>query len=228
MSRATLSFNAMRTHSSSPESLTIDQLTIAGWTGRDKLAVDKHIRELEELGVARPRSTPTYYRVSASRLTFSDNIEVVGAESSGEAEFVLLRSADDLFIGVGSDHTDRKVEAYDVTVSKQMCDKPIAPVLWEFSAVRAHWDELVLRSWITSDGERSLYQEGAVAAILSPEALIAGCERGLPPGSAMFCGTLAARGGVRPATRFDFELLDPVLRRSMSHGYSIHALPISG
>ena len=28
---------------------------------------------------------------------------------------------------LGSDHTDRKVEAYSVTVSKQMCDKPMAP-----------------------------------------------------------------------------------------------------
>ena len=31
-----------------------------------------------------------------------------------------------IFVGCGSDHTDRKVEAYSVTVSKQMCDKPIA------------------------------------------------------------------------------------------------------
>ena len=31
------------------------------------------------------------------------------------------------FVGLGSDHTDRKVESYSVTVSKQMCDKPIAP-----------------------------------------------------------------------------------------------------
>ena len=32
-----------------------------------------------------------------------------------------------IFVGLGSDHTDRKVEAYSVTVSKQMCDKPMAP-----------------------------------------------------------------------------------------------------
>ena len=29
-----------------------------------------------------------------------------------------------IFVGLGSDHTDRKVETYSVTVSKQMCDKP--------------------------------------------------------------------------------------------------------
>ena len=32
-----------------------------------------------------------------------------------------------IFVGLGSDHTDRKVETYSVTVSKQMCDKVMAP-----------------------------------------------------------------------------------------------------
>ncbi len=35
-----------------------------------------------------------------------------------------------IFVGCGSDHTDRKVESYSVTVSKQMCDKPMASELW--------------------------------------------------------------------------------------------------
>ena len=65
---------------------------------------------------------------------------MVGENSSGEVEFVLVRSEDDLWIGVGSDHTDRTVETYNVTVSKQMCDKPIAPELWCFEDVRDHWE----------------------------------------------------------------------------------------
>src|SRR6185437_6656338 len=36
--------------------VTIKQLVVAGWTGRDPVAVEKHIRELEELGVKRPAS----------------------------------------------------------------------------------------------------------------------------------------------------------------------------
>jgi hypothetical protein len=39
---------------------------------------------------------------------------------------VLLASGGKTYVTVGSDHTDRKVETYGVTVSKQMCDKPIA------------------------------------------------------------------------------------------------------
>ncbi len=31
------------------------------------------------------------------------------------------------YLGIGSDHTDRKVETYNITVSKQMCDKPVRP-----------------------------------------------------------------------------------------------------
>ena len=55
-----------------------------------------------------------------------------------------------IFVGCGSDHTDRKVEAYSVTVSKQMCDKPIASGLWELEDVIGHWDKMILRSWASS------------------------------------------------------------------------------
>ena len=60
------------------------------------------------------------------RLTQEDSIEVCGTDSSGEVEFVLIGWQGRIFVGLGSDHTDRKVESYSVTVSKQMCDKPIA------------------------------------------------------------------------------------------------------
>jgi len=43
-----------------PLTLPIDQAVIAGWTGRDRLARDKHIAELEALGIAKPATTPIY------------------------------------------------------------------------------------------------------------------------------------------------------------------------
>jgi hypothetical protein len=46
---------------------SIRQAVIAGWTGRDPVALETHIRELEELGVTRPSATPIFYRVSANR-----------------------------------------------------------------------------------------------------------------------------------------------------------------
>ena len=70
-----------------PLTLPIDQAVIAGWTGRDPVARDKHIAELEAIGIARPATTPIYYRVSARRLTMEDSIEVCGENSSGEVEY---------------------------------------------------------------------------------------------------------------------------------------------
>ena len=122
---------------STPLTLAIDQAVIAGWTGRDPVARDKHIAELEAIGIARPATTPIYYRCSARRITQADRIEVSGGNSSGEVEFVLIGWQGRIFVGCGSDHTDRKVEAYSVTVSKQMCDKPVASVLWELEDVIA-------------------------------------------------------------------------------------------
>ena len=213
-----------------PLTLPIDQAVIAGWTGRDPVARDKHIAELEAIGIARPASTPIYYRVSARRLTTADVIEVCGEDSSGEVEFVLIGWQGRIFVGLGSDHTDRKVEAYSVTVSKQMCDKPMAPELWELEDVIAHWDRMILRAHAWIDGARVLYQEGTLDAMLPVKELI---ERGfgaagLPDGCAMFGGTFAAKGGIRPASRFEYELEDPVLKRSLRHAYDVITLPVRG
>jgi len=225
-----LAFTIDAKGATTPLTLPIDQAVIAGWTGRDPVARDKHIAELEAIGIARPASTPIYYRVAARRLAITDSIEVSGTESSGEVEFVLIGWQGRIFVGVGSDHTDRKVEAYSVTVSKQMCDKPIAPVLWELEDVIGHWDRMILRSYAWIDGARVLYQEGTLDAMLPVADLIARGfgGNGLPDGCAMFGGTFAAKGGIRPACRFEFELEDPVLKRKISHGYDVIEMPVLG
>jgi Protein of unknown function (DUF2848) len=209
-------------------SVRIDRLVIAGWTGRDKAAVEKHIAELAALGVKRPPTTPVFYRASAARLTLDDAIEVLGETSSGEVEFVLLQHAGRLWVGTGSDHTDREVETYVVSVSKQMCDKPIAAEFWAYDDVAPHWDRLVLRAHIVEKTGRVLYQEGAVAAMLDPQELIAqfNGKTGLADGTLMFCGTLAVRGGVRASNDFACELEDPVLHRKIGCRYRVHTLPV--
>src|SRR5271166_6467887 len=70
---------------SARRTVQIDHLVVAGWTGRDKAAVEKHIAELEAIGVKRPASTPIFYRASAARITTDDAIEALGNASSGEA-----------------------------------------------------------------------------------------------------------------------------------------------
>jgi uncharacterized protein DUF2848 len=201
----------------------IRELVIAGWTGRDAQALRKHIRELEELGVKPPKTTPIFYRVATSLLTFSDEIQVSGPDTSGEVEFVLIRTENDLRVAVGSDHTDRKAETIGVSLSKQLCAKPVSTDSWRYDEVKPHWDRLMLRSW--TDGK--LYQEGPVTAMRSPEDLISRFGK-LSPGWAMFCGTLAAIGGIRGGERFRMELDDPVLKRKLSHEYRVKVLPVEG
>jgi hypothetical protein len=198
---------------------------VAGWAGRDAAAVERHIVELEELGVPRPSATPLFYRVSAARVTTDEEIESTPA-ASGEVEAVLLRTAGRLWVGVGSDHTDREVEAYRVAVSKELCMKPIAAELWPYEEVADHWDQLVLRSWILDGREEILYQEGNLASLLSGQDLMTAAEPPLIDGSIMFCGTFEVRGGIRPSDRFRYELEDPVRGRSIEASYAIRRLPL--
>ena len=209
----------------------IDTLIIAGWTGRDVAALEAHIRELEALGIKRPKSTPIFYRVAAALLTTADEIQVIGADSSGEVEPIVFSLDDGLWVGVGSDHTDRKAEAIGVTLSKQMCAKPVGRRVWAYDEVAPHWDKLILRSWTHGQQGRRLYQEGPVSTMRPPTELMRrymGKDGRLPPGTAMFGGTLAAHGGIAAADAFEIELEDPVIRRKITHRYAIKSLPVEG
>jgi hypothetical protein len=214
--------------------IDVHTVIIAGWTGRDAQAVEHHIRELEAIGVRRPASVPMFYRVAAANLTGSPSLQVAGRHSTGEVEFVLVADVDGLWVGLGSDHTDRDLEKHSVSLSKQVCGKPIATSLWRFDEVADHWDELELRSHAIIRGERRLYQRGGVKALRRPADLIdAYCastqirERRLRPGTIMFCGTLPVDGDLEFADRFEIELRDPRLDRSLTHAYDIEALPLA-
>ena len=206
----------------------ISDLVIAGWTGRDVAALNHHIEELKAIGVQPPSQVPIYYRAAAQMLTQADHIQVLGDDSSGEAEPVLVGADGRLWVTLGADHTDRKVESYGIAVSKQMCAKPVGRVAWRFEEVEPHWDRLILRSFIHEAGARVLYQEGPLANIRSPRELILGWrnDKRLPMGAVMFCGTMPAIGGIRSSPRFEMELEDPVLGRKLSHAYDVQVLPI--
>lgn len=207
----------------------INDLVIAGWTGRDVASLNRHIEELKAIGVQPPSKVPLYYRVTASLLTQAGSVQVLGDDTLGEAEAVLVGTPDRLWVTIGADHTDRKVESYGIAVGKQVCPKVLGRSAWRFEEVEAHWDKLVLRSYIHEAGARVLYQEGPLARIREPRELIAGWTGGdkrLPAGVAMFLGTMPAIGAIRASPRFEMELDDPVLGRSLTHAYQVQALPI--
>ncbi|GBQ27417.1 DUF2848 domain-containing protein [Gluconacetobacter azotocaptans] len=218
----------MKTYSASLPA--VQSVVIAGWAGRDRQDVDHHIQELAAIGVAPPSRTPLFYRVSADRLTQAEEIEVVGHDTSGEAEPVLVWSPDGLLVGVGSDHTDRTSEAYSVALSKQLCPKIVGTRFWRFDDVRTHWDALVIRAYSEIDGVRALYQEGALSALLRPEELVETCrarDNGrLQDGSVMFCGTVPTIAGIFRADAWTVELYDPRTDTTLRHRYTVRELPV--
>ena len=208
----------------------VKSLVVAGWTGRNVAALEAHIKELEAIGVKRPKTVPIFYRVACSTLTTATFIEVMADKSSGEVEFVLFALEDGLWLGVGSDHTDRKAETIGVTLSKQLCAKPVGLTLWRYDEVKPHWEKITLRSFVSDGGTRRLYQEGPVSNMRSPEELIKLYTGGdkLAPGTAMFCGTFAVHGDISYSGTFDMDLEDPVLGRKLTHNYRIVSLPDEG
>ena len=204
--------------------ILIRQLTIAGWTGRNMSKVEHHIEELAELGVSRPSQTPLFYKVSPSLLGTTDRLQVLGENTSGEAEPMIVRHGGRLWLGLASDHTDRALEAHSVAHSKQVCAKPAADWLWPLEDVIDRADDLQVRSWIREGGEWALYQEGALAELRPLKELIAAAA--LPEDGAMLCGTFPTIGGVRPSSQFRMELFDPVLERRIGAEYRIETLDV--
>src|SRR5260221_13676975 len=132
---ATLSFEGHAKGGVERVAVEIEDLVIAGWTGRDVEALNHHIEELKAIGVQPPSRVPLYYRVAADRLTQAESVQVVGDDSSGEAEPGLGGTPDRLWGTAGADHTDRKLESYGIAHSKQVCPKVVGRTAWRVQDV---------------------------------------------------------------------------------------------
>ncbi|MCA1775431.1 MAG: DUF2848 domain-containing protein [Loktanella sp.] len=207
-----------------PISCHIGTFIVAGWTGRDAKAVQHHIDELAALGVPAPSATPLFYRLGTSLLCQPNRIDVLGEDTSGEAEPFIVRTDGKLWLGLGSDHTDRRLEAVSVAASKQVCPKPVAKKLWSFESVADRLDELILTSEILEDDDWVPYQSGTLASIKPLADLVVASD--LPENAAMMCGTLPAIGGVRPSRHFRAKLEDPITGETILLDYETVALPI--
>ena len=207
-------------------SMTPEALIVAGWTGRDEAALNHHIEELAAIGVPRPSSVPVFYRNAVTNVVQTDRLEVLGPDTSGEVEPVIVVLSEGLWIGLGSDHTDRKAETMGIALSKQLCGKVLASTLWKFDEIAKHWDRIIIRSYATIEGERVPYQEGPLALMRDPVDLMTRYGKPFVANTIVMCGTIGAKGGIRPAARFDMELEDPVLNRRMAHGYDVITLPV--
>lgn len=198
---------------------------VVGYAGREQEAVRRHVHELAAQGVPAPARTPELYLVSPGLLTQAERVQVAGPGTSGEAECTLVLHAGQVYVGIGSDHTDRELERQDILASKRACPKPVGSELWHLEAVLDHWDELELRSWVGEAAPVRPYQRGSVASLLRPEdvlAFVRGELGGLPEDAVVYCGTLPLLEGTfsrEPA--FAAELWDPRLGRALRCAYRV-------
>lgn len=212
-----------------PVRYEIKRLLHLGYTGRNQAEVQKHVDEHRKMGSIVPDSVPNSFIKSNSLLSTGDLCEVVDRDSAGEAEFVLFLTGGGMYVGVGSDHTDRRLGTIEnmEAKSKHMSPSFISTSVWRWDDVRDHWDDIDLRSWI--DDDLRPYQDGKVSAMLTPQALLEETAKitGVAPaeGTVIFSGTIAALLDGSPfSNRFKAELYDPKLGRRIVCDYRIEVL----
>ena len=216
-----------------PVSFSVRRMVNAGFVGRDREAVRRHIAELKREGVPVPEEVPTLYPVASYLITTGDMLEVVDESTSGEAEFVLLLEEGEIYVGAGSDHTDRNLEASSIIKAKQICPNVVSSVVWPYEELKDVWDDLVLRSWVEKDGQRIPYQETKLSSIMSVEDILSfvrsKVKDGDLDGMVIYSGTVPSLGGeIIYGEGFEVELHNPQANDSLWCKYKVRLLDYLG
>lgn len=203
-----------------------EHLYVIGYSGRDEKSTLAHIQELErDLGVKPPRQIPTIFECSRRTLTKKEYIDVYGAKNSGEAEYVIVLKDGQIYIGLGSDHTDRELESHDISKAKEIMPKVISPVLWNYEEIKEHFDEIKLISFQKNPNEKKfVYQEGTLEQILPPKRVLQELiERvGEIGESIIFSGTIPLKDKFHYTNYFKASMVDEKLGRSISIKYHLN------
>ena len=207
----------------------VEKIINAGRTSRDPSDTQKHIDELRKAGVNVSQEIPIFYPKVRDRITTSDRIDVLpDSKTSGEVEYVLLFDGNNIYVTIGSDHTDRELEKYNIRMAKQVCLNVMSPKVWRYEDVKEHWDDLIMRAWVEKNGQRQLYQEGKLAKIMRSEELIEKIRSDVTGdlrGAVIYSGTLPVIGGeLCYSPRFEMELVDEHAGRAIKHAYSVEPI----
>jgi len=213
-----------------PMDFTYSRMVNAGYVGKNQDEVRRHIEELADKGIPGPSSVPTLYPVVCHALIVGDaTLEVYGEKTSGEVEYVLLvKDEGEIYVGLGSDHTDRHLEETDIPRAKQICPNLMGRTVWPLGEVSDHWDDLLMRSRVTANGEEILYQEGRLGLLLNPEELLDFVKTKIPGPLAdlvVFSGTMGmVTGEFVFGEKFSTELLDEAINRRLALAYDVRPL----
>jgi hypothetical protein len=217
-------FQALSFQLPSGETVTIEvrRALAAGATGRDAERVQRHIARMAELGVTPPPHVPMLYPLMPTLVTNATDIGVIGVDSTPEVEAVVFSWKGTDYVTVGSDHTDRRIEAASSLQGKNSCPKVTGTTAWLLAEVLDHWDALQLRA---TCGD-VLLQEGGVANLLSVQTLmdfVARHDGALSDGRLFFGGTVPTlTSPPKGRTTITLELRDPVRNRALTHAYTVH------
>lgn len=208
----------------------VKKLLNMGRTARDPSQIQKHLNELKKAGIASPlKGIPLYFPKLPDRITSDDEIRVLPeSKTCGEVEYVILVDKSDVYVTVGSDHSDRELEKKSIPYAKHICQNVIAPKVWRYEDVKKDWDDFTLRAWVEEGGQRKLYQEGGLASMLRPEEVVEKVKShtvGDMDGMIIFAGTPPILDGKFCFhDRFEMEMADEKNGKAIKWSYSSRPL----
>ncbi len=220
-----MKYNLITKQGTRPEEINLDKLIVVGFAGRNIEKTMEHIRELEAEGIPCPKTVPVVYQCSKALLTTDDTIDVIADKTSGEVEYLILVRDGKYYIGLGSDHTDRALEAVSIHKSKQLCLKPYAQDFWPLDEIKDHFDEIRLVSSQVVNGKEIAYQSGVTSDLLPLERILAEVEKELDTNNSLiYTGTVPLKDGFKYGEKFSCQLIDERLNREISLTYHVNVI----
>lgn len=202
----------------------IQRVAIAGYSSRDIEMMMEQVGQLEKEHIQSPdySELPSVYPVAPGLITQRPSIDVRGGKTSGEVEYLILKHGGEYYIGLGSDHTDREIEAEDIQKSKEVCMKPVAPILWEYQEIKDHLDRIRMVSAVKVGKKSYEYQEGKMDDLLPPIAIMNRVSKEMSLDDCLiFSGTIPLLREYRYGDKFACRLADDVLGREIELRYKI-------
>ena len=210
------------------ESIDVTALLNAGYAGRNQAEVASHIAELAALGVPAPTTTPALYPISPNLAQQTDRVYVQHGRTSGEAEWALIITDNDVLITAACDHTDRDLEVHSVAWSKNAAPDVLGTRAWRLSEIADRLDDIALKAWVGHGDTIELIQQGTLGDLLAPKYwLDVLTERGdARPGTVLISGTISMLHGVNQfADTWKVAMTDPATQDVIGVEYRTVRMP---
>ena len=179
-------------------------------------------------GRTRPYYHPALYPISPYLAQQTDRVYVQHGRTSGEAEWALIITDNDVLITAACDHTDRDLEVHSVAWSKNAAPDVLGTKAWRLSDIADRLDDIALEAWVGHGDTLELIQQGTLGDLLAPKYwLDVLTERGdARPGTVLISGTISMLHGVNQfADTWKVAMTDPATRDVIGVEYQTVRMP---